>query len=711
MRTHLLNFFDISISPRFVRCFIWLMVLPFIFACGSNNQSSSNPEPLSLSLVSIQPAQEVYAGGTTIRLVTNDDCNDCQVFFGNKQIPVADFAIVAPDSYLDAMNQDVSSIRIPVIQIPDSICTEVVDSNLSQYKGLNAVATGFSTCQKSVFVKKGAQTSNVIKMVIMYQAGVHSISCGEGYHLVAGNKCIKDDLCADVSCSEGEVCTNGYCTLPEDECQNDSDCEANQECSSNGVCVKKIGSLPCDKDAQCGIGQVCISNKCAPIPTNKPIKPTYACSTTSGAKCVDGFMCVNKTCQFKGIKQDNGGYCIKDTHCKSGYCKIKKELVVGDYGNKKSGYYQDPYGTCADLEDKFNGWELSVGFSAGLMAIDQKCLGTFHDKDSDSSSICLKNAPTDKFDDCVVKFKETWSDTQKNPTLCANFEKSEKPPVAIKFCNSNKQCADAYAAKVEELKPNLPDCLDDIYFSNVATEIVHSIGQDGNSDLRYDIVNDLKADAKKASLNVVPSCEDLDKQKHDDSLNYLNAIGYSPINTNKTTHVCPAGYAVTQIKARVGAIIDQISLGCTPFETIPEKNDYVVSAKDDKGGNASAGGNGGNPHTFNVPGGSVANGFWLKACANWQAICEMDFYYVEVSKKKNGYSLNTNNAYVSNVSWGSGDANISAIIAKCPVHEVLVGIRTSSGQYVNSIQPICQDLDDLNIGKGNLEGDVILHGI
>ena len=113
---------------------------------------------------------------------------------------------------------------------------------------------------------------------------------------------IVPDPCEDVTCEDGEICSNGVC-IPYDPCAGVT-CEAGEICS-NGVCI----SDPC-AGVTCEEGETCIDGECVPD------------DPCAGVTCEDGEICSNGICveddPCRGVTCDAGetcvdGECIEDT--------------------------------------------------------------------------------------------------------------------------------------------------------------------------------------------------------------------------------------------------------------------------------------------------------------------------------------------------------------------------------------------------------------
>jgi Cys-rich repeat protein len=165
------------------------------------------------------------------------------------------------------------------------------------------------------------------------------LSCNDG-----GMSCT-----ADSQCAQGQACISGVCQADNDggqpdgglTCSTDSDCPGSQHCVS-GQCIPGVvnpdagidggqpdggnsdagitdggitdGGVSCNTDADCGVGQVCISNICmSPSPPDGGIDAGSAPCITAN-DCGAGEVCVNGACQG-GPPDDGGVQCGTDSDC------------------------------------------------------------------------------------------------------------------------------------------------------------------------------------------------------------------------------------------------------------------------------------------------------------------------------------------------------------------------------------------------------------
>lgn len=116
------------------------------------------------------------------------------------------------------------------------------------------------------------------------------VGCGPKYP-----KCDKDSHCEE----KGEVCVEGLCQ----QCRDDSNCEAgqqckggrceakpecstNEDCSGNKICRSGKCQIECNQSSDCGSGLKCVSNRCV---------DALSCGST--ADCEAGMACVAGRCQ------------------------------------------------------------------------------------------------------------------------------------------------------------------------------------------------------------------------------------------------------------------------------------------------------------------------------------------------------------------------------------------------------------------------------
>ena len=150
-------------------------------------------------------------------------------------------------------------------------------------------------------------------VAIVALAGLASVSCGDD-----GGGCEKT-----ADCGEGQTCVSGECMTLGTGCSGDVDCPAGMTCIE-ASCVARVF---CTKDADCAAGQVCEDANCKDDTTEPECTvdddcPGGHCNTTAG-KCVldEGPCAVDADC-------DDGDPCSLDV-CQDSSCAHAADTAAG----------------------------------------------------------------------------------------------------------------------------------------------------------------------------------------------------------------------------------------------------------------------------------------------------------------------------------------------------------------------------------------------
>jgi len=139
-------------------------------------------------------------------------------------------------------------------------------------------------------------------------------------------------------------------------------CNSNAQCVTGKLCVDSVcvpaetvlptdpatGQLLCNSNAQCVTGKLCVNQKCVPAETVLPSDPaTGQLLCNSDAQCVQGKVCQNGKCVLSTTTDKSNTpttNCTLDSQCKSGEacfqgrctavpttCKYHTECLSDDY--------------------------------------------------------------------------------------------------------------------------------------------------------------------------------------------------------------------------------------------------------------------------------------------------------------------------------------------------------------------------------------------
>lgn len=176
-----------------------------------------------------------------------------------------------------------------------------------------ACPTGTSTYPSCSAGMKAQSTgsysgSSPCKECVACSAG-ESCGCPSGKIADGNGGCKSADPCADVSCSGGQVCSNGACGCPSSKPYwSDGYCRA---CTSDSHCGS---SQQCDTVTYTCVSVTCPNTTCYSIQNHSCVEKSGCC--TSDSQCASNEACVNNTCE------EQCG-CESYEYCKGGKCYLQ----------------------------------------------------------------------------------------------------------------------------------------------------------------------------------------------------------------------------------------------------------------------------------------------------------------------------------------------------------------------------------------------------
>lgn len=139
----------------------------------------------------------------------------------------------------------------------------------------------------------------------------------------------------DADCDQGEICVEDMC-VPAPDCIEDDDCDLGEICVQN-ECVP---DLECVEDDDCDAGEICVQNECV-----------VDVECVNDAECADDDLCTDDLCEL-GFCSNPPTDCDDDNECTAEVC----ESATGcGYTNVPDGTECDEgNGACAAGECKTN---------------------------------------------------------------------------------------------------------------------------------------------------------------------------------------------------------------------------------------------------------------------------------------------------------------------------------------------------------------------
>lgn len=115
------------------------------------------------------------------------------------------------------------------------------------------------------------------------------------------------------SCGIGYVCVNNKCVRPG---------ACNPPCSSDEICLNKVCHKKTECEPACKDTEICVKNKCVNPDVCDP-------------ECQDGYTCKNQVCVYIG----GGGHCSEDTDCPLDYPRCVNGGASNSYCTKCESHF------------------------------------------------------------------------------------------------------------------------------------------------------------------------------------------------------------------------------------------------------------------------------------------------------------------------------------------------------------------------------------